>query len=389
MQKFHELGLAYSYYITQFALPSIHEYNCTEQYTELNANCNAVREKLHSLFIFLVELGQEANKRSQKDRATIVFMRLVLALEKYAGLFDHRKRFALLKIARFLQESDYIFEAEHVLGRLAEIKFPLISDHEETCCHSLAESLPVTSGLIGNSLTGFWEKTNGLGNVPMTSNLPPFQRAVLYPNCAVATAVFANSSNIIHLPDVLGRQALHVAAELGFIEHVQKCITLSADINARDVFGRTPLFLAAMHSREAVCVLLLNSGANALIRDINFDTILQIAAKGGHLGTVQRLTEHNAEVDATPGWSGSTALQAAVESNNEHLVLYLIDRANVNIPRLRDQKTAIDLAEERGMTEIAQLMRQRSSEHNLQYHLQQYPLDTQLYGDMVFSGPTI
>ena len=347
----------------------------------MDADCHAVKDKLHSLFIHIVELAQEANKRSQKDQASIVVMRLVLALEKYGGLFDPRKRLALLKIARFLQESEYIFEAEHVLGRLAEIKYPSIYDYEETCCHSLAESLPVTSGLIGNTLAGFWKKTNGLGNVPTTSNLPPFQRAVLHPNCAVATAVSANSSNTIPLPDLLGKQALHVAAELGYVEQVQKYISLGTDINTRDVFGRTPLFLAAMHGWETVCGVLLNLGADVSIRDLNFNTVLQVAARSASLGTVQQLVSNKADVNAQSGWLGSTALHAAVESHNEQLALYFLDvQADVSIPRITDQKTAIHVAEERGMTVLAGLMQQKLAEYNLPHHLQQTPMDMQLYG---------
>ncbi|MEE9304156.1 MAG: WG repeat-containing protein [Thiotrichaceae bacterium] len=71
-----------------------------------------------------------------------------------------------------------------------------------------------------------------------------------------------------------GRTALHVASALGNYKTVQFLLDSYADVNVRDQYGKTPLFLS---SQLAITRLLLNKGANVSAKDSLGQTALHRA----------------------------------------------------------------------------------------------------------------
>ena len=125
--------------------------------------------------------------------------------------------------------------------------------------------------------------------------------------------------------DVAWSQAkkdLNQAAVDGDLDRVKTLVGQGSDVNAKNRMGMTPLVVAAMNSRTAVCEFLISKGA-----DLN--------AKDGR---------------------GQTALYLAVDKNNKELVELLVKKgADVNIATGRGEN-AFSLAKRKGNTEIADLL---------------------------------
>ncbi len=78
---------------------------------------------------------------------------------------------------------------------------------------------------------------------------------------------------------------LHVAAELGYIGVAVYLMRHHPPLmNMQDRFGRTPLHLCALHGMVLMAQVLLVSGADYRIRDNNYKTPLDYAAKGTYPG---------------------------------------------------------------------------------------------------------
>ena len=105
---------------------------------------------------------------------------------------------------------------------------------------------------------------------------------------------------------------LHSAAIYEKLEVAQKLIEYGADIDARDVNGRTPLYWASSghHFKDdSVVQLLLERGADVNARAKNDSTPLHRASKHGALEVVRLLLGHGADVEAV-SVDGETSLQA-------------------------------------------------------------------------------
>ena len=119
--------------------------------------------------------------------------------------------------------------------------------------------------------------------------------------------------------------SIHDAAKKGNIEAVKQRIADGVDVNAKDKYGRTPLFIAAHEGHKEIAELLL--------------------AK-------------RADVNAKDGKYGWTPLHhAAVSGGHKEVAVLLIAKgADVNA-RDKDGKTPLDLATKEKKTETADLLR--------------------------------
>ena len=329
---------------------------------------HAIKEKLHVIFISLTTLGLHIAREGRHDQARWILMKLLLALEKYPGLYDSRKRDALLKIANFFQRIEDRFEYEYVLEKVASLYTPSPSmTQQDNTCSLLAQSYVDTSDRIYGVLADLWPEAFGIDDdLPSDLAVSPQQRALQVRNIAVASELWSHLKTVPPRLSLFNQQALHIAANYGMLNVVKDLIEGGADIEARDKRHRTPLFLAVLNGHAPCCLALLLSNADYQSRDGHGHTMIEVAARRGHLEIVEHLVTFKADVNPYLMWCCSTPLQAATESTSLRidLVIYLLEHgSDVTTRRPCDSKTAIDIAEERGLANVAQMMQAKAPLH--------------------------
>jgi hypothetical protein len=140
--------------------------------------------------------------------------------------------------------------------------------------------------------------------------------------------------------------------------------------------GWTALQLAARHGQIGVMEKLLQHGADinaSPSRGEGVRTALQAAAGAGHLEIVNRLLEVKADVNAKPAETGGrTALQAAAESGHLYTVLCLLDAgADINalstwMGKRVARSSSLCLAEANGHVDVTNLLRTRGAKEREQ-----------------------
>ena len=84
---------------------------------------------------------------------------------------------------------------------------------------------------------------------------------------------------------------LWISATSGHFQVVQVLLhTKIVDVNAKDIFGRPPIFWAAAQGHENIVRLLLEVGAGWILEDINGETPLSMAKKNGHNNIAKMLS---------------------------------------------------------------------------------------------------
>ena len=319
----------------------------------------SIEHKLHLLFIGIYKLSVQAYEQGQYDQARWVLYALLFALDRYPVLCDDRRRGALLKMANMLQDLGHQWECEHILEIMTSMHTASVLPQGEDPCFLLAESLPRTSTIIGRVLIGLWEDTVGDGDAPRHLLVPALQRATHIRNAGVASAILVHQNGVDSTPVMFDQQRLRVSAYLG----IPDFIPASQGIDDRDLCQRTALFLAAANGFDQCCSALILGLADPNSRDHHGHTVLEIAARRGHLEVVKELIGVGADLNPQLTCCSSSPLQAAIESEklNKELVQYLLDHgASVIIARPCDNRTAIDIAVLRGHPDLAEGMRRRS-----------------------------
>ena len=120
-----------------------------------------------------------------------------------------------------------------------------------------------------------------------------------------------------------GSTSLMQAAQHGHTE-------TSADVNAKNKYGWTPLMLAANFGNTETVQALLAKGAEVNAKANNGGTALMAAARQGHTEIVEALLAKGAEVNAKD-YLGMTPLMRAAEEGHTKIVKALVAKgANVN-----------------------------------------------------------
>ncbi|GAM43281.1 hypothetical protein TCE0_047r17968 [Talaromyces pinophilus] len=102
----------------------------------------------------------------------------------------------------------------------------------------------------------------------------------------------------LNVPDELGQQPLHLAAERGDKVIVSSLLERKANLGARCRYGQTALHRAAWGGSAVVVDLLLMAGSNVNTEDNDGNTALHIAVEKGFEPVVELLIENGAEVNA-------------------------------------------------------------------------------------------
>jgi ankyrin repeat protein/beta-lactamase regulating signal transducer with metallopeptidase domain len=173
----------------------------------------------------------------------------------------------------------------------------------------------------------------------------------------------------VNASDQEGDTALHAAARAGQLESVRFLIEHDAAVDARNTTGATPLREALVQGHPAVARFLIGKGAaldvyaaaglgeaqmvlSALegepglvkARDVQGETLLHWAARGGHLDLVKELLARGAEIAARTDL-GETPLYLAAYAGHLEMVSELANRgADINAADNEDHTPLIAAA---------------------------------------------
>ena len=115
---------------------------------------------------------------------------------------------------------------------------------------------------------------------------------------------------------------------------------------------------------KLIDVFIVAKGVDGVIGEISGDTLLTLAAEGGHTEIAKRLIDHGADFDITDNY-GMTALSGAAWQGHIEIVKFLIDRgADCDITDNYGM-TALRRAIQGGHTEIVKLLIDRGADFDI------------------------
>ncbi|KAJ8376475.1 hypothetical protein SKAU_G00070550 [Synaphobranchus kaupii] len=133
------------------------------------------------------------------------------------------------------------------------------------------------------------------------------------------------------------------ASARGDLTEVKVILQNGADVNERNVFGRTALQVMKL-GNPAIAEALLQANAYPNVRDpLGGLTVLHDTARDGYADTVRVLVDHGADVNMQDN-DGNLPLHLAAREGHLDVVGFLIQRTTEPMRQNRNGKTAYDLA---------------------------------------------
>jgi ankyrin repeat protein len=118
-------------------------------------------------------------------------------------------------------------------------------------------------------------------------------------------------------------RAWEQAAKAGNVEPARALLQSGADINAKDRYGHTALMLAAHHGHPALVDLLIEHKADLNVTAKFRLSALMLAVIAGHAEIVRAVVRAGADLSlqgaGAPGFAGKTAYDLAVQRGMEEL----------------------------------------------------------------------
>jgi ankyrin repeat protein len=198
----------------------------------------------------------------------------------------------LQRLISIYRSRDDDSEVELLLTELASL--PGSETSNSGILEQLVQALQATSKRAGEMLQDFdlGSAIKAHLNLDGTDPFPAFQRAIKAGHPEVVRSfceMLAQSSNAL---DILEQHNLHIAAEKGDLMALDAIMLLqstAAAINSRDVFGRTPLCLAAFTGKLEVVEKLVNAKGDPRMRDGSTRNSLHFACASGRADVVHFL----------------------------------------------------------------------------------------------------
>ncbi|KAK7495784.1 hypothetical protein BaRGS_00013004, partial [Batillaria attramentaria] len=202
----------------------------------------------------------------------------------------------------------------------------------------------------------------------------------------------------INATDSFGMTALHVACLDSYNQdNVRLLVEHNADVNGKDIWGKTPLHYApfslgaitrvgikvfAKHvdsslddykwidvsPKEKMVRILLDRGADVNAKDVFGSTPLHIASESGDAKVAGLLIERKADVNTKKTMNNYTPLHSACFAGKKEVVLRLLqNNADVNA-KSRTGKTPLDLARERNHTDVIKILAEYANQGEYMDH---------------------
>jgi ankyrin repeat protein len=181
--------------------------------------------------------------------------------------------------------------------------------------------------------------------------------------------------------DNMGKELIEAAAR-GQTERVRALLTVDADVNATDEYGRTPLLAAtelgsyywreiidhraqlrSFAETETICQLLLKRGARPNIRDNRGNTALDYASGNQSPACIQLLLDHGGRITRHAGL-GTPALCAALQAAQYRVAGQLLARGADARSRSERGEPAL-FAAIRGGVEPVQMLLEHGADPNV------------------------
>jgi cytohesin len=217
-------------------------------------------------------------------------------------------------------------------------------------------------------------------------------------------SILLQAGNInVDAKDSLGNTLLHSALKQGNEEAFKGLIAKGADVNARNLFGYTPLWLAILKKNEwavsallerenidvnainnnnerftplhlaiskenevAISALLARQDVNIKAQDNQRCTPLHLAAEKGNLTVMEKLLAKGADINAKDE-HGITPLYIAVRKENETVTRMLITKnADVNVKNVYLGDTPLHIAVQNEHPTIVRLLLDGSAKQDIQ-----------------------
>lgn len=172
---------------------------------------------------------------------------------------------------------------------------------------------------------------------------------------AVHALVESASASVLDEQTASGDTALAAACANGSVHAVDALLSFGASLHTHTRAGNSALRSAVAASQHEVVDLLLRHGADAN-EETSRGSALSAACASGDAEIVRTLVQHGATPDREDR-SGFSPLMLAVSRNNASLVQVLLSApADPQKASDTDGRSALDLAEERGFTDIVALL---------------------------------
>ncbi len=143
------------------------------------------------------------------------------------------------------------------------------------------------------------------------------------------------------------------------LNEVKDLINQKANINAKDMYGWTPLHFAASRDKLSVVEFLFNNNANIKAKDVYGNTPLHVAAQySSNLEIVKFLLDKDISGINDITNNGWTPLHVAIQGNKLNTVELLLGRgADIEVRDIYNQ-TSLDLATRKDYLDIAGILKQ-------------------------------
>jgi uncharacterized protein len=135
-------------------------------------------------------------------------------------------------------------------------------------------------------------------------------------------------------PNILNEQLL-LSVQRGDRGTTSKLLQEGADINVRDVQGRTPVMIATYQHNTEMVRELIQAGADINIRDNNKENPLLQAGAQGWLDILRLAIEAHADTSLTNRFGGISIIPAS-ERGHVEVVRELLTRTNINVNHINN-----------------------------------------------------
>jgi hypothetical protein len=212
---------------------------------------------------------------------------------------------------------------------LATVQTMLAEDAAVVDARSAKGNSAVTAALFINKGEGF---VDARSNEVLKALLDAHPKLDLFDTAAVGTsmqlaAMLKSDSGAVMKRSPFGWTPLHLAAFAGNVDNVELLLAKGAAVNdrARSKFLNTPLQTALLSGQFATAKILLDHGADPLVRQAHGFTPMHEAAELGRQDIVQLLLDHGAELNSVSD-SGKTPLSEALRGKHAELAEWMKSR---------------------------------------------------------------